>query len=146
MIIRKSSAFTMMEIIVVIGIIAFLFYFLVMPIMRRFLRTDVTLTKLKIAKVKEAMVEYKLDVGRFPHQKEGLRSLLRQPEGIKDGKWRGPYLDDDEDVLDKWGNEFEYNKPPVRYKEGYKYFEIISFGADGKEGGTGDDAEIHVGA
>ena len=92
-------------------------------------------------------MEYKMDMGRYPTKREGgIRALIDKPsiKGAED--WRGPYLEREDDLLDKWGHEIEYNAPPVKYKNKFRYLEIISYGADGQDGGTGDNAEILVGS
>ncbi len=141
---QKSSAFTLVEILIVLMIIGFLFAFVGPALYRRIAQSDVSMTKLKMGKIKDAMIEYKTNVGHYPTKKEGgLQALIVKPQGAEG--WNGPYLDGEDDLLDKWGNEFECNIPPVRYKNKYRYLEIISFGADGEEGGTGDKAEIVFG-
>ena len=146
MYLKKSSAFTMVEILVVLMIIGFLFAFFGPALYRRIAQSDVALTKLKMAKIKDALTEYKLNMGHYPTKKEGgLRALLEKPNVAGAQNWNGPYLDSEDDLLDKWGNEIECNIPPVKYKNKFRYLEIISYGADGQEGGTGDNAEIVVG-
>ncbi|MBD3231307.1 type II secretion system protein GspG [Candidatus Dependentiae bacterium] len=143
MIFQKSSAFTMIEILIVLAIIGFLFAFLGPTLYRRIAQSDVALTKLKMGKVKDALVEYKNNVGHYPTKREGgLRALIEKPQGVEN--WNGPYLDSEDDLLDKWGNELELNIPPVKSKK-FRYLEIISYGADGQEGGIGENAEIIVG-
>ena len=147
MFVRRSSAFTMIEILLVMVIIGFLFAFLLGPrVMDMFGRSDVAVTKLRMQKIKSALIQYKMDVGHYPTKRDGgLKALLEKPSTPAGAKWRGPYLDDEEDLTDKWGYEFEYNRPPVRNKK-FRVFEIISFGADGQEGGNDDNAEIYIGA
>ena len=132
---KKSSAFTMIEIMVVLVIIGFLFAFLVPRVMKLMFRSEIQITKLKMAKIKEALIEYQQDIGHFPTQKEGkLDALISRPNVPgTEGKWQG-YLTDEDDLVDKWGNEFEFNMPPVKNKTKYKYYEIISTGGpEGKE-------------
>ena len=148
MFMRKNSAFTMIEILIVLAIIGFLFAFLLGPqLLKVFGKSDVAVTKLRMQKVKTALLQYKMDIGHYPTKREGgIQALLEKPKvPTAADKWRGPYLDDEEDLEDKWGNELQYNRPPERSKK-FKIFEIISFGADGQEGGDGDDAEIYIGA
>ena len=147
MVFRKSSAFTMIEILIVLGIIGFLFAFLLGPqITKMFGKSDVAITKLRMNKIKSALTQYKMDVGHYPTKKEGgLRALLEKPSAPAGEKWSGPYIDDEEDLEDKWGMELEYSIPPTKSKK-FRIFEIISFGSDGQEGGQGENAEIYVGA
>lgn len=138
---QKSSAFTLVEILVVLMIMGFLLAFVGPALYRRIAQSKVAMTKLKMGTIKSALIEYQTDVGHYPNKKEGgLQALIVQPQGAQG--WNGPYLDDEGDLLDKWGGEFECNIPPVKYKNKFKYLEIISYGADGEEGGTGDNAEI----
>jgi len=128
---KRSSAFTMMEIMVVLFIIGFLFAFLGPRVMKYFLRSNTQITRLKMANIKDNLIEYQQDMGHFPNKKEGgLGALLICPQGAE-GKWQG-YLKDEDDLMDKWNDEFEFNMPPVKYKGKYKIFEIISSG--GEEG------------
>jgi hypothetical protein len=54
-------------------------------------------------------------------------------------------LTDQDDIVDAWGMEFEYNMPPRKYGDQYRMYEIISYGANHEEGGTGADAERYEG-
>ena len=140
--INRSSAFTMMEILMVLFIIGFLFAFLGPRFFKMIGKKDVAVTKLKISKIKNSLIEYKQDMGHYPNTREGKLEALRARPNVKGNeKWDGPYLDEDSDLLDEWGNDFEYNLPPIKYRDKYKYFEIIS------SGGPEEDAkELYSGA
>jgi len=141
----RNSGFTMFEILMVLVIIGALITFLWGPLAKRFGESDVYLTKLKLSKVKNALMEYKMHMGHYPTKKEGgLRALIDKPSIQAAQDWRGPYVESEDDLLDKWAHEVEYYAPP-KNKNKFRYFEIISYGADGQEGGKGDDAEISVG-
>ena len=141
---RKSAAFTMIEIMVVLGIIGVLLVYFIPPLMRRMGKSDIKITKLKMNSLKNSLMEYKQDVGHYPNKKEGgLEALLNRPSGSAEGKWEGPYVDGEDSLEDSWGNPFEYNSPPEKYRgKPYKYFEIISPGDPSDE----SNKEIHVGA
>jgi len=51
-------------------------------------------------------------------------------------KWNGPYAKDD-DLKDAWGNDYRYTVPGTN-----KAFDLVSLGADGKEGGEGANKDI----
>ncbi len=74
---------------------------------------------------------YKLEVGRYP---ENLQALVRQPTGTD--KWAGPYAKEP-DLKDAWGNDYRYTTPGTG-----RGFDLISLGADGKEGGEGDARDV----
>lgn len=81
---------------------------------------------------------YKLDMGRYPGGDEGLGVLVAAPAGSK--KWRGPYLSKPAVPLDPWDNAYVYVAPGP----GELPYQMISYGADGKPGGDGDDADVRV--
>jgi general secretion pathway protein G len=74
---------------------------------------------------------YKLEVGRYP---ENLDALVKQPGGLD--KWNGPYAKDT-DLKDAWGNPYRYTMPGQG-----KGFDLVSLGADGKDGGEGENRDI----
>lgn len=85
-----------------------------------------------------ALEAYYIDCGRYPTEEQGLNALRKKPdiEPVPDG-WGGPYIHKDA-PKDPWGNEYEYMVPG---NDGDPYA-IRSFGADGKSGGEGKDADI----
>ncbi|NIV97892.1 hypothetical protein GWN26_01565 [Candidatus Saccharibacteria bacterium] len=92
------------------------------------------ITKARHRFLHAAVTVYKLDTGRFPTEEEGFQVLIKPPwfESELDR-----YLENTEQLKDGWGNNFYYKLNP----ESGKPFIIISFGADGKEGGEGYDAD-----
>ena len=72
-------------------------------------------------------------------QEEGLKVLIANPEDKKIDRWNGPYLRKSKIPLDAWNREFVYEIPP---KHPGVSFDLYSLGADGKAGGTGEDADI----
>lgn len=86
----------------------------------------VTETKVKDA-FEEVFNRFKDDTGRFPTTAEGFEALARNP-GI-DG-WKGPYLNDEDSLIDGWGREFVYESPGYHNTESY---DLHSLGEDGVE-------------
>ena len=104
-------------------------------------RGKITATEAQARNLQTALDAFRLDVGRYPTEQEGLASLLNAPQEL-DGRWQGPYMEGGEIPRDQWANDFVYQPPlldangrPLRPK-------IISYGADGVEGGSGNDADI----
>lgn len=94
-----------------------------------------TKTSLKI--FHRAVNEFKADTGRFPTEEEGLEVLIQQPKGVTN--WRpGGYIEAAELPKDQWGNDYIYKISPGDDRP----FVIKSLGADGKDGGTGNDADL----
>ena len=139
---EKRDAFTLMEILVVVFIIGLLATLVGPRVIGLMTKGKISATKATLSAIKTGLVEYKQDIGHFPTAREGgLDALVIMPNIKGNEKWEGPYLEAQEEVpLDSWGNEFEYNLPPVMYKTKYKYFEVIS------QGEEGEDKPIHTGA
>ena len=101
-------------------------------------KARVTTTKASLKVLHNAVVQFKLDTGQFPSEEVGLQELVEQPTDVE--KWdQSGYLETTEVPLDAWGQEFYYE----RYPESGKQFVIISYGADGEEGGEDNDADLY---
>ena len=100
-------------------------------------KSRVTTTKVNLRLLHGAVMQYKMDIGRLPTEEEGLTALVEQPSNVTNYP-PGGYLDNKKILKDGWGREFEYRLWP----ESGKPFVIISYGADGKEGGQGDNADL----
>ncbi len=93
-------------------------------------------TQLKM--LKSALQTYRLDMGEYPSTAEGLSALIKSPGTPRAQKnWRGPYLDEAV-PSDPWGGAYQYRREP----NGLQDFTLYSFGADGKQGGEGLDADV----
>jgi general secretion pathway protein G len=88
----------------------------------------------QIERFETALGVYKLSTGTFPTNEQGLLALCQNP-GI--ANWNGPYLAKDL-PLDPWGQPYLYRHPGEHSPDP----EIVSYGADGKSGGTGEDADV----
>jgi len=132
---RNERGFTLVEVLVVITIIA-LMMGLVGPRALNYL----TESKAKAAKIQfesfsAALDLFFLDAGRYPTSSEGLTALLLRPGSAT--AWNGPYLRGNTVPNDPWGHPYVYRSPGQNGA-----FEIISYGADGQEGGTGAGVDI----
>ena len=129
---RNRLAFTLIELVVVILILAILAALIVPRIVGR--TDDAARSKAAsdIATLRAQVQLYKTDVGDFP---ESLLDLRTRPSEGADG-WRGPYLDK-ELPTDPWGNEYDY-----QVSSDGEEFTIISYGKDGAPGGDGNNADI----
>ena len=99
-------------------------------------RQDVV--RAKIANIETALVRFRIDCGRYPDEAEGLRVLITAPANLGD-TWQGPYLKQPE-LVDPWGNPYVYVEQGTVNPDG---FDLLSYGADGKAGGAGGDADIY---
>ena len=133
-----SHGFTLIEMLVVLVIIGMLAALVGPKLFGRVDSSKVKTAEVQIKMFKGSLETFRLDVGRFPTQAEGLLVLNQAPtdERVR-ARWRGPYLDQDV-PLDPWGNPYVYSLPGANSQP----FALYSFGADGKRGGEGIDADI----
>ena len=136
---RKSrdAGFTLIEIMVVIAIIGILATLIVPKIMGRPDEARATAAKHDVGTLVQAFKLYRLDIGRYPTTEQGVRALVEKPtsEPVPQNWKAGGYLDSV--PKDPWGNPYQYANPGTRGE-----IDVYSFGADGKAGGTGNDADI----
>ena len=136
---KKQKGFTLIELMVVMVILATLAFivapkFLGEPEKAKRLKAEVT-----IANMETALKTYYLDNGFYPTTDQGLEALIREPTADPiPGKWReGGYLEKGRVPSDPWGYEFVFLSPGM-----HNDFDIISFGADGVDGGEGRNADV----
>ena len=135
---RKRSAFTLIEVLLVAGILALLAAFAVPKLFSLADKAKVDLAKSAIGKngpIAKALDTYKWDMGRYPDTDEGIGALMQPKREVDDEKYNGPYLDN-ERLEDPWGSPFEYRSPGDIHEDGY---DLWSRGPDrtddgGKEG------------
>jgi len=135
---RENSGFTLLEMLVVLVIIGLLVS-MVGP--RLFSKVDAAKIQTAAAQVKllrGAIETMRLDINVYPSAEQGLKLLVEAPaDPVLQPRWKGPYLEEAV-PLDPWSNPYQYQPP----ESGGKPFILYSFGADGKPGGTGNDADI----
>jgi general secretion pathway protein G len=130
-----EQGFTLVEILVVITIIA-LIMSLVGPRVLTFLsESKAKAAKIQIESLSSALDLYFLDTGRYPSSSEGLNALLQRPASAT--AWNGPYVKGNVVPSDPWGKNYVYRSPGQSGP-----YQIVSYGADGQEGGTGAAADI----
>ena len=126
---------TLIELLVVVTIIA-MFATLVLPrLWKKVSGAKQTVAREQINGFITALGMYKLDTGRFPSTEQGLQALRIRPQD--EARWDGPYLPQDV-PLDPWGHAYVYKFPGDHGEEP----DIITYGADGREGGDGENADI----
>ena len=132
-----EAGFTLIEIMVVIAIIGILATLIVPNIMGRPDEARATAAKHDVGTINQALKLYRLDIGRYPTTEQGLKALVERPtsEPIPQNWKTGGYLSSV--PKDPWGNPYQYSNPGTRGE-----IDVISYGADGKLGGTGTDADI----
>lgn len=134
---KKQKGFTLIEILVVVSILAILGALVVPKIMDRPNKARVVAAKQDIQAIVAALKLYKLDNGRFPTNEQGLKALIEKPgnDPVPNNWKTGGYLE--KTPKDPWGNNYLYLNPGVKGE-----MDVISYGADGQQGGEGYDADI----
>lgn len=130
-----SKGFTLTELLVVLVIVGLLASLVGPVLYQRISPAKQSVARAQIESFMTACDTYFLDMGKFPMQQQGLSALRSRQEGEEN--WKGPYLKKDI-PNDPWGNPFVYRAPGRN--GGY---EIMSYGADGKEGGEADNADVN---
>lgn len=134
---RAARGFTLIEIMVVVVIMGVLAALVVPRLMGRTDDARILAAKQDIATLMQALKLYRLDNQRYPTTEQGLQALVVRPAAAPiPQNWKtGGYLD--RLNKDPWGNPYQYLSPGTRGE-----IDVFSWGADGKPGGTGIDADV----
>lgn len=132
------AGFTLLELLVVLVIIGLLGSLVGPKLFGKADSAKIQTAQTQAKMLKGALETMRLDIGRFPTVAEGLALLNEQPKDERIiARWKGPYLDEAL-PLDPWGSPYQYGVPGTNGQP----VAIYSFGADGKRGGEGNDADI----
>jgi general secretion pathway protein G len=132
---NNERGFTLVEMLVVITIIALIMGLVGPQVLNYLSESKVKAAKIQMQSFSSALDLLYLDTGRYPSSAEGLDTLVKRT-GAMPG-WNGPYLKGGSVPNDPWGKPYVYRSPTERGK-----FQILSYGSDGQEGGTGTAADI----
>ncbi|MFQ5515638.1 MAG: type II secretion system major pseudopilin GspG [Myxococcota bacterium] len=140
MIDRKRAGFTLMEILVVVLIIGLLTTVLATNLLNRADEAKIQLAETQLRQLEQQLEMYKLDNGRYPTEEQGLEALVRAPSSEPQPRHypRGGYVRPDA-LRDPWDQPYQYRQPGQHNTHS---FDLFSFGPDGLEGGTGENADI----
>jgi len=139
---RKAAedlGFTLLEIIVVVFILSLLAAIVAPKIIGRTDDARIAEAKVQIRNLETALKLFKLDSGFYPDTQQGLQALVEKPTSgrIPLNYKEGGYLEQKKIPLDPWGSPYVYISPGLNGD-----YDLLSYGADGKEGGEGKDADI----
>lgn len=131
---QRFAGFTLLELLVVIVIIGLLAGYVAPRYFSQVGKSEIQVAKAQLESLEKALDQYRLDMRRYPNAEEGLAALVAKPASA--GNWGGPYL---KKALpnDPWGRPYVYRVPGQKGE-----FELLSYGRDGKPGGSSEDADI----
>jgi general secretion pathway protein G len=132
-----QQGFTLVEMLVVITIIGLIMGLIGPRVLNYLSESKVKAAKIQLQSFSSALDLFYLDAGRFPSTAEGLTALVHSTPGV--AAWNGPYLKGGNVPHDPWNNPYLYRSPGERGP-----YDIMSYGSDGQEGGTGIAADISV--
>jgi len=130
----RQAGFTLLELLVVMVIIGLLAGYVGPKYFSQIGKSEVKATRAQIDGLEKALDQYRLDVGHYPSNEQGLSALVTRP--TNEPRWDGPYLKKSVPP-DPWGNPYVYRMPGE-----HGDLDLLSYGKDGQPGGEGDAADI----
>jgi len=131
--VRSEKGFTLIELLIVMIILGLLAALVAPKMFQKVGSSKQKAAKTQIAMLGTALDAYRLDIGKYPAAEEGLDALRKNPGH---DTWDGPYMSKDI-PKDPWGKEYIY-----RYPGEHGDYDLYSMGADGQDGGEGENADV----
>ena len=131
----RQRGMTLVELLVVLVILGLLAGLVGPQVLNQLGGAKSKTAAVQIKDLEQGAELFKLDVGRYPSQQEGLQALVEKPADAPG--WNGPYLKEQRIPLDPWGHPYHYQFPDAKGA-----LRIYSYGADNAEGGDGENADI----
>jgi len=132
---RRQEGFTLLELLVVLVILGLVAAFAAPQVIKYMAGAKTDSAGIQIERLSGILDLYRLEVGRYPGEDEGLEALLVEPTDAKG--WNGPCVKKESNLEDPWGRPYIY-----RYPGEHGEYDLYSLGADGIEGGDGEDQDM----
>ncbi len=132
---RRQAGFTLVELLVVLIILGLIAAFAAPRVIKFVGGAKTDSAKIQIERLSGVLDLYRLQVGRYPNEDEGLNALMEQPADAPD--WEGPYLKKADALIDPWRRPYIY-----RFPGEHGDYDLYSLGADGEDGGEGEDRDL----
>lgn len=133
--ITGERGFTLMEMLVVLVVIGLIAAVAIPQVVGMLGGAKEKAARIQLETLSQSLLFYQLDLDAYPTSDQGLAALWQAPPQM--ARWRGPYVRQQRQLVDPWGNPFVYRSPGQG-----RPFDLVSLGADGLEGGDGDNADI----
>lgn len=130
---KHERGFTLIELLIVMIILGLLAALVAPKMFQKVGSSKQKAAKAQISMIGTALDAFRLDLGRYPSSEEGLDGLRKNPGA---GTWDGPYLSKDI-PSDPWGRAYVYRSPGE-----HGDYDLYSLGADGQDGGEGENADV----
>lgn len=130
-----QAGYSLLELLVVLAILALIIGIAAPRVMGYFEASKGKAAKIQIQNIITVLDLYKMDNNAYPSDAQGLKALVEKPEGS--ANWNGPYLTRADGIVDPWDRPYIYKVPGT-----HGAVDVMSMGGDGKEGGSGEDADI----
>jgi general secretion pathway protein G len=136
---RNESGFSLIELMIVIGILGLLIGIVGPKLISNFDKAKVETTRVNMKNISSTLKQFRLDCGSYPTTDQGISALVAKPTSGPECKNYAPggYLDKKSAPKDAWDMDYLYTSDG-------NTFEIKSYGADKKEGGVDYNADISV--
>lgn len=132
---HRDAGFTLLELLVVLGILALLAAFVGPSVLKYLGKAKTDTARAQISAIASAVELYALDMGGPPTTEVGLGALVSKPQGA--ARWNGPYLKSANGLVDPWGRPYNYRSPGKNAA-----YEIFTYGQDNAPNGTGENQDI----
>lgn len=106
---RREAGYTLIELLVVLAILALLVGIATPLVLNYLSSAKMSVAKVQVENFGTALDLFKLDMGGYPTQQQGLQALIAAPEGAAD--WHGPYVKKTTNLKDPWGHMYQYRIP-----------------------------------
>jgi len=133
---RRQHGFTLIELLVVLAILGLIAGFAVPRVIQYLSGAKTDSAAIQINNLSAALDLYRLEAGSYPDTEQGLQALIEKPDGVS--RWRGPYLDKKDGLVDPWGRPYRYRYPG----EMTDSFDLYTLGADNAPGGEDEDSDV----
>jgi general secretion pathway protein G len=129
------AGFTLIELLVVLVILGLLAAFAAPQVLKYLGRAKTDAARAQVQNIASILDLYRLEVGSYPSEQDGLEALLEQPPDA--ARWNGPYVKRRDALVDPWGELYEY-----RFPGEHGAYDLYTLGADRSEGGEGEDEDV----